>query len=91
MKTFEPTWNSLSRHQMPQWLQDAKFGIYTHWGIYSVPAYAGISEWTKNPNASWYGNRMYNRELPEFEHHRKTYGEHKEFGYKDFIPLASHS
>jgi alpha-L-fucosidase len=87
MKTFDPTWNSLSRHQMPQWLQDAKYGIYTHWGIYSVPAYAGISEWTKNPNASWYGNRMYNRELPEFEHHRKTYGDHKEFGYKDFIPM----
>jgi len=35
---YQPTWSSLAHHQTPQWLRDAKFGIYTHWGIYSVPA-----------------------------------------------------
>ena len=39
MPTFEPTWNSRSAHTMPVWLRDAKYGIYTHWGPYSVPAY----------------------------------------------------
>ena len=38
---FEPTWESLSRQEIPQWLKDAKFGVYTHWGVYSVPAHGG--------------------------------------------------
>ncbi len=45
MKTFEPTWNSLSHHPMPQWLREGKVGIYTTWGIFSVPAYAGNDHW----------------------------------------------
>jgi hypothetical protein len=44
--SYESTWNSLRKHQAPQWLRDGKFGIYTHWGIYSVPAFG--------PNVSWY-------------------------------------
>ena len=35
---YEPTWNSLGKHATPEWFKDAKFGIYTHWGGYSVPA-----------------------------------------------------
>ena len=38
---FDPTWDSLSRQPLPQWLKDAKFGVYTHWGVYSVPAHGG--------------------------------------------------
>ena len=38
---FEPNWDSLSRQEIPQWLKDAKFGVYTHWGVYSVPAHGG--------------------------------------------------
>ena len=78
MKKFEPTWNSLSQYAMPEWLRDAKFGIYTHWGIYSVPAYGS--------NGTWYGNNIYNPKCPHFRHHAETYGDQKEFGYKDFIP-----
>jgi alpha-L-fucosidase len=37
-KTYQPTWNSLKQWTVPQWLRDGKFGIYTHWGVYSVPA-----------------------------------------------------
>lgn len=43
---YEPTWNSLKKINTPQWLRDGKFGIYTHWGVYSVPA--------QGPNGTWY-------------------------------------
>jgi len=78
MSKFEPTWNSLSQYSMPDWLRDAKFGIYTHWGVYSVPAYG--------ENGSWYGNRMYDRKSPVHRHHVETYGDCREFGYKSFVP-----
>ena len=38
LQPFAPTWESLSRNPTPQWLRDGKFGIYTHWGVYAVPA-----------------------------------------------------
>ena len=49
--TYLPTWNSLKNHSTPQWLKDGKFGIYTHWGVYAVPA--------QGPNATWYANNVY--------------------------------
>jgi alpha-L-fucosidase len=48
MEKYKPIWSALSRHPMPQWLWGAMFGIYTHWGPYSVPAYAGIDHWRAN-------------------------------------------
>lgn len=74
---FKDDWESLSRHETPVWFQDAKFGIFIHWGIYSVPAFGN----------EWYSRNMYIQGSKEFEHHRKVYGEHKDFGYKDFIPM----
>lgn len=74
---FKDTWESLSRYTVPEWYRDAKFGIFIHWGIYSVPAFCG----------EWYSRNMYFREKPEFEYHIKTYGPQKDFGYKDFIPM----
>lgn len=76
---YLPDWRSLRTHQTPQWFRDAKFGIYTHWGIYSVPA-AG-------PNVSWYAHNMYRPNNPQYEYHVRTYGHPSKFGYKDFIPL----
>ena len=78
MKTYQPTWNSLRKHQTPQWFQDAKFGIYTHWGVYCVPAYG--------PNATWYPYNMYRPGSGQYDYHVKTYGGPEKFGYKDFIP-----
>ena len=75
---YEPNWRSLREHRTPRWFTDAKFGIYTHWGIYSVPAWG--------PNATWYPYRMYREGEPHYAHHVKTYGHPGEFGYKDFIP-----
>jgi len=37
---YEPTWESLKKHPLPDWFQDAKLGIFIHWGLYSVPAWA---------------------------------------------------
>ena len=76
---YLPTWNSLRTHPTPQWFRDAKFGIYTHWGIYSVPACG--------PNATWYPYHMYREGTPQYEYHLKTYGGPSKFGYKDFIPM----
>ena len=74
---FKDEWSSLSAFQIPEWFTKAKFGIFVHWGLYSVPAF----------NNEWYSRNMYIKGTPEFEHHVKTYGPHKDFGYKDFIPL----
>lgn len=76
---YKPTWNSLSAHQIPEWFKDAKFGIYTHWGIYSVPA--------KGPNGSWYPHNMYKKGTDQYEYHVENYGDPSEFGYKDFLPM----
>ncbi len=74
---FQDNWDSLSGYELPEWYRKAKFGIFIHWGIYSVPAFS----------SEWYSRNMYIQGSKEFEHHVKTYGEHKDFGYKDFIPM----
>ena len=74
---FKDDWVSLSGHPTPSWYYSAKFGIFIHWGIYSVPAYAN----------EWYSRTMYDPGHAEYEYHRKTFGDQKNFGYKDFIPL----
>lgn len=74
---YKDTWESLSGYTVPEWYQNAKFGIFIHWGLYSVPAYG----------SEWYSRNMYIKGSHEFEHHVKTYGKHKDFGYKDFIPM----
>jgi alpha-L-fucosidase len=62
---------------VPEWYQDAKFGIFIHWGVYSVPAFGN----------EWYPRNMYIKGSPTFEHHLQTWGPHTEFGYKDFVPM----
>ncbi len=74
---FHDDWESLGNYRLAGWYPKAKFGIFIHWGAYSVPAFAN----------EWYPRNMYMQGSREFEHHVKTYGPHKEFGYKDFIPL----
>jgi alpha-L-fucosidase len=73
---FKAEWESLKGYRVPAWYQDGKFGIFIHWGVYCVPAFAN----------EWYPRNMYLQGTKEFEHHVATYGPHTEFGYKDFIP-----
>ena len=73
---FAPSWDSLAKFQTPAWYEDAKFGVFIHWGVYSVPAFGN----------EWYPRNMYKKGEKEFAHHVATYGPQAQFGYKDFIP-----
>jgi len=74
---FRPDWESLQKYEVPDWYKDAKFGIFIHWGAYSVPAFG----------SEWYPRQMYESGTPEFKHHIATYGPQDKFGYKDLIPM----
>lgn len=74
---FKDNWASLREIVVPEWYPKAKFGIFIHWGVYSVPAY----------DSEWYSRNMYIQGSKAYEHHLGVYGEHKQFGYKDFIPM----
>ncbi len=74
---YEATWESLKSYEAPAWYEDAKFGIFIHWGPYAVPGY----------DSEWYPSNMYKKGGDAYKHHKKEWGDHKQFGYKDFIPL----
>ncbi|MFI3326273.1 MAG: alpha-L-fucosidase [Clostridia bacterium] len=79
---YKDDWSTLMDHKVPTWYRNAKFGIFIHWGVYSVPAYA--SEWY--PRFMYKAN-MDRRGLNVYNHHLETYGPHKDFGYRDFVPM----
>ena len=75
---YIPDYASLAKHnQQPDWFQDAKLGIYFHWGVYSVPAFGN----------EWYPRRMHFEDDIVYKHHLKKYGHPSEFGYHDFVPM----
>ncbi len=78
---YRADWKSLEAHDAaPEWFRDAKFGIYFHWGVYSVPAF-----WTE-----WYPRHMHDKKgrgSKAYRHHVETYGEPDKFGYDGFVPL----
>ncbi len=76
-----PKWEELKKEPIPEWMIDAKFGMYTHWGIYSVPAHGG-PDYVKELYAANGEDRKGVK-----EYHKNKYGEIKDFGYKDFIPM----
>lgn len=69
---FQPTWDSLKQYRVPAWYEDAKFGIFIHWGVCSVPAFG----------SERYPRLMYLEGTREFKHHVATYGPQNKFGYK---------
>ena len=74
---YTADWTSLAEHnEAPEWFQDAKLGIYFHWGVYSVPAFG----------SEWYPRNMHFEDSPVYAHHVATYGHPSEFGYHDFVP-----
>ena len=74
---FEPSWDSLrDAYHPPLWLNQSRFGIFIHWGLFSVPAH----------HNEWYGKHMYTS-APDIQWHTEHYGAPDKFGYKDFIPL----
>lgn len=69
-------WQS-AKHAVPDWFRDAKFGLFFHWGPYSVPACEN----------EWYSRNMYAKGLSQNKYHEAHYGSLHDFGYKDFIPM----
>ncbi len=91
---YEPTWNSVDRRPTPAWFSDAKFGIFIHWGVYSVPAFAAAGVPKEQPYAEWYWNSMTTgRQAPNpnapgtaaWKFHQRVYG--AEFSYPEFAPM----
>ena len=80
---YENNWESLNKRPVPEWFADAKFGIFIHWGLYSVPAYA-----PKGKYAEWYGyhcDEIVERSANDreyYDYHQKKYG--PDFKYNDF-------
>jgi alpha-L-fucosidase len=74
---FHADWASLETYRSPGWYDNAKFGIFIHWGVYSVPAFG----------SEWYSRQMYQKGSTDYAHHIATYGPQSTFGYKDFIPM----
>ncbi len=79
--SFTADWSSLHNYRVPDWYRDAKFGIFMHWGVQSVPAHEN----------GWYARQMYQQDSAEWGHtydyHVQHYGHPSQFGYKDLIPL----
>jgi len=71
---YEPSWDSLNKRPTPQWFDDAKFGIFIHWGVYSVPAYADPHSEIGETYAEWYWNHMHNEKGSTWAFHLKHYG-----------------
>ena len=75
---YTADWESLARYsQEPEWIKNAKFGIYFTWGVYSVPAFEG----------EWYPREMHRIGTSRHRHHLEKYGDPATFGYHDFIPM----
>ena len=81
-RAYEPNWASLDRRPTPAWVIDAKLGVFIHWGVYSVPAWAQKGEY-----AEWYWQRLRSENVkwaPSQQVHAKNYG--AAFDYMDFAP-----
>ncbi len=75
---YSATWESVDSRPNPQWFEDAKFGIFIHWGLYSVPAWG-----PKGKYAEWYWHDMQKKDGETWKFHERTYG--ADFQYQDFV------
>jgi len=90
-QTYQPTWESIDRRPTPAWFKDAKFGIFIHWGVYSVPAYAPVIP-GRLAYAEWYWNALTNGrkaganpvQAGTWAYHQRQYG--ADFEYQNFAP-----
>lgn len=82
-------WASIDKRPIPEWFEDAKFGIFIHWGIYSVPMWSPkgtYEEWYKYwlDNKTLFGNGDFTG-TEIYDYHTKMYGE--DFDYARFAPM----
>jgi len=79
---FRPDWESLRHYEIPQWYKDAKFGIFIHWGVYSVPG----------AESEWYPRNMYQPDQGAYKNFQAKFAskdpaQKDALGYKDLIPM----
>lgn len=79
-QTVEPNWESINKRGYPEWFSDAKLGIFIHWGVYSVPAYAG-----REGYGEWYYRGLMVSDTARLNFQRRVYGD--DFKYSDFAPM----
>ena len=88
-KVYTPDWESLDKRPVPSWFEDAKFGIFIHWGLYSVPGWS-----PKGTYSEWYKYWLENKKLMGngdftgteiYDFHTAMYG--RDFTYADFAPM----
>ena len=84
-QAYQPTWESLDSRPIPAWFPEAKFGIFIHWGVYSVPAWIRVTEGRYASYAEWYYARVMGELRGDEDFHEQTYGE--DFEYRDFAPM----
>jgi len=68
-QTYQPNWTSLDARPTPQWFKDVKFGIFIHWGVYSVPGWS-----SKGQYAEWYQNGLNGNDTARQAYHKKKFG-----------------
>lgn len=85
--TYEANWNSIDSRPVPAWFEDSKFGIFIHWGLFSVPAWAPTKASVYEKYAEWYWWRSLDPKAETYplfsEYHQRMYG--KDFKYPDFV------
>ncbi len=82
---YQPNWESLDKRPIPTWFEDAKFGIFIHWGVYSVPSYRPVGTKAYETYAEWYEPDVMNKPGKGQEFHERVYG--KDFEYREFAPM----
>jgi alpha-L-fucosidase len=91
---YEANWASIDARPSPQWYTDSKFGIFIHWGVYSVPSYAAVNVKDENPYAEWYWNSLTEGKKAKgpsghgastWAFHQRVYG--ADFPYQNFAPM----
>jgi alpha-L-fucosidase len=85
---YDATWESIDSRPCPQWYTDAKFGVFIHWGVYSVPAFAAVNVKGETGYAEWYWNSLEKNKKtngPTWQFHQRVYG--PDFEYFQFAPM----
>ena len=90
-QTYQPTWDSIDKRPTPAWFTDAKFGIFIHWGVYSVPSYAPVLP-GKLAYAEWYWHAITEGRKPgagpvdagSWDYHKRIFG--VDYDYQSFAP-----
>lgn len=85
MAHYEKNWESIDSRPLPEWYDDAKLGIFIHWGLYSLPAYAPKRQDVESTGlaySEWYGWQVWSKFAPYYDFHKRVYGEN--FRYEDF-------